>query len=118
MRLPAEFDKSATELPVELTALLTPPERRVLVPCAAPERTSPVPVCDIVSEFDRRAVYGKRCDSAYSDLTGDEIAGRAGDVRHRVTSRAYCVVGTTREQSVGALCDSGLNIAEAGLFEC
>jgi len=43
MRLPAEFDTSATELPAEFTALFAPPERRVLVPCAAPERTSPVP---------------------------------------------------------------------------
>jgi hypothetical protein len=45
IRLPAELDRSATELPVELTALLTPPERRVLVPCAAPDSTSPRPVC-------------------------------------------------------------------------
>ena len=46
MRVLAEFDKSPTDAPTEFTALLAPPERRVLVPCAVPERTSPAPVCE------------------------------------------------------------------------
>jgi hypothetical protein len=47
MRVLAEFDKSPTDAPTEFTALLAPPERRVLVPCAVPERTSPAPVCEV-----------------------------------------------------------------------
>ena len=46
MRLLAEFERSPTDAPAEFIALLAPPERRVLVPCAVPERTSPMPVCD------------------------------------------------------------------------
>ena len=53
MRLPAELDRSATELPTEFTALLAPPERRELVPCAAPERTSPAPVCSMKSQISQ-----------------------------------------------------------------
>lgn len=73
MRLPAEFETSATELPVELTALLAPPERRLLLPCATPARTSPVPVCDKCQSLID-VLFEKGCDGAYSVLTVDEVA--------------------------------------------
>jgi hypothetical protein len=72
MRLPAELDRSATELPVELTALLAPPERRVLVPCAAPDSTSPRPVCRWKSEI---SVFLVRCFAVYVLRLALQVSG-------------------------------------------
>lgn len=44
IKVPAESEAPAIEFPLLLTALLAPPSRRLLVPLAVLERTSPVPV--------------------------------------------------------------------------
>lgn len=45
-RSPLEFERSETELPPLLSALLAPPVISVLVPPATPDNTSPVPACN------------------------------------------------------------------------
>ena len=70
----------------------------------------------MVSELDRSAVGEKRCDFAYSDLAGDEVARRVGNVSCGCADRVDGIVGAAGEQRVGTLCGSGLNIAEASLL--
>jgi hypothetical protein len=44
IKLPAESDTSAAELPPLFRKLLTPPDTRLLAPPDVPERVSPAPV--------------------------------------------------------------------------